>query len=202
MTALALNTPVTQFGDGVFAPPEVFALRDRTVRETPSLECNFVLEFARARIKQIDASLKRQLDVIKASGLLTGALNDVLVKVSQFSGGIGNAAGKAALTEAITQAIADLEHLPEGAQLQAKLREMRDSPSGIINVGGDDIISEAEMSGLKTQLEGELKKVDSAQQEEQLTINMRMGQRNEILQLAASLIQALNETVKGILGRS
>lgn len=150
-------------------------------------------------MSQIDSSLTRQLQRLKDCQRDTGALNDVLTLVSQYSTGFDDADKKAELKKAFVDAA---NKLPENSPLREQLLEMGEGAGSLVDLGHDNLVSESEMSSLKTKLDTALKKVDAASQEEQLTINLRLGQRNEVMQLAATLIQSMNETVKGIIGRS
>ena len=58
------------------------------------------------------------------------------------------------------------------------------------------------MTQITTEINNDLKAIDRGSQEGQLYINQKMGEKNEILQLAAMLIQQFHETGKAMLQRS
>lgn len=161
---------------------------------------NFVIAFARARLGQIDAYLTRQLGEMEHHNKVSEGINRVLAKVVEFAQGGDGADGrriKAALVAEIDAAIASL---PPGSKAIAQLEYIREH--GQFNVGGDDLVSEHEMGALKKELETMAKAYDRVASESQLMVQQRMGERNEVLQLASSLVQSMNDTLKAILGRS
>lgn len=166
---------------------------------------NYVLEFARARSGQINSWLDRQLGAMRASARDTEALNQALATLAQYSDGFegGDPAKYAKCVAALNDAIAKL---PEGSEAREKmiaLRDKNDSPLNSNGKGGrDDRVSGADMGSVIKEVENVLKAADRSSQEGQLMINQKMGERNEIMQLAAMLIQQFHETSKAVLQRS
>lgn len=195
-----INAKLTQTDKWVTTKSQIEALRSADVAsEAAAFTANFVIEFARVRMAQIDSSLTRQLGSMKAAQTQLAALNEILPVIAEYAGGIDDAAKKERLKGAFITAASKL---PEGSALRDQLMAMGNSAGSIIEVGGDNSVSDIEMNALKGKVDAFVKKIDAGQQEDQLTINMKMNARNEILQLAASLIQSMNETVKAVIGRS
>lgn len=160
---------------------------------------NFVIEFARVRMDQVNGWLNRELNVMRRCGAQTTAVNEALQKVAEYSEGFDDATKLANLRKALTDAAATL---PDGDPVKEKLNNLASDPNSVINQGGDNNVLKEEMAALQSDLETTLKKVDQTSQENQLEVNQKMGERGEIMQLASMLIQQMNETTKNILGRS
>lgn len=158
---------------------------------------NLVIEFAKVRLHHVNSWLNRQLTNMKNGAADTDALNRVLTALASYPEGVP-ADKWQDIKNALDQAIGSLP--PDSATLR-KLISLRDDPGSAINFGGKDILK-PEIEALTRDLQSTLKSVDQRSQEDQLYINQKMGEMGEILQLAASLIQNMNETVKAILGRS
>ncbi len=163
-----------------------------------SLSSNLAIEFARARLKHVDSFLNRQLQTIRDCARDSDAINKILTACAQYaSGSMDNGNGKKAIEAACRSAAADL---PDGP-LKDKINSYLSDAGSVLKLGGDELLSAEEVGSIKTDFEGTLKSVDRRSQEDQLVMNAKMGERNEILQMAASLVQQLNETTKSILGR-
>jgi hypothetical protein len=162
-----------------------------------NLSSNLAIEFARARLKHVDSFLNRQLQTIRDCARDSDAINKILTACAQYaSGSMDNNNGKKAIEAACKSAVADL---PDGP-LKDKINSYLSDPNSTLNVG-DECMTADEIGSIKTDFEGTLKSVDKRSQEDQLVMNAKMGERNEILQMAASLVQQLNEITKAILGR-
>jgi len=163
-----------------------------------SLSSNFVIAFARLRLAHVDSFLTKQLRTMEEAGRVSAAVNQILTEVARFSGGDSTmkAGGHAAISAAWDKALASL---PAGSPAHTRLQELR--AAGQLDAG-DSALSQDDVASIKLDLENVAKEYDRASQENQLTINQRMGERNEILQLSATLLQSMNDTVKSILGRS
>ncbi len=160
---------------------------------------SYVIEFARLRLDQVDGYLGWQLDVMKGAARAEDAIGGVLEKLANYTEDFDSAEKLADIKGALTEAASKL---PEGSELQTKLLAMRDHPNALLNIDGDTTVIASEVASLQKELEGLQKTVGRSTQEGQLMVNQKMGERNEILQLCASLLQSMNETAKGILGRS
>jgi hypothetical protein len=163
-----------------------------------SISSNLVIEFARARLKHIDSYLNRELATIRDSARDTDAINAVLKELAHYADGSTDGAGKSAIEGACRKAAAEL---PDGSPLKTKLLHLANDKDSILKLGNDAVITQNEVGSIKTDLEGELKAVDKRSQEDQLLMNAKMGERSEVLQQAANLVQQLNEIIKAILGR-
>ena len=164
---------------------------------------NYVIAFARARTNHINTWLNRQLDTMRSASRDSQALNDALAGLARYSEGFNSQVSLDACKAALTDAI---EQLPENSPLREKLTTLRDDPTSRLNVcgngGADAQVTKEEMSSITKDIENDLKAIDRGSQEAQLYINQKMGEKNEILQLAAMMIQQFNETAKAMLQRS
>lgn len=186
----------------VTQPSMISATMSLASEDTSAFSTNYVIAFARARTNHINTWLNRQLTSMRSAARDSQALNDALAGLALYSEGFG---GKdedkwdalQGCQDALTKAI---KQLPADSPLAAKLTNLRDH--GALTGGGDAWVSKEQMSGIIKEVENELKAVDRGSQEAQLYINQKMGEKNEILQLAAMLLQQFNETAKAMLQRS
>lgn len=163
-----------------------------------NLSSNLAIEFARARLKHVDSFLNRQLETIRDGARDSDAINKILTACAQYAdGSMNNGNGKKAIEDACRAAAAAL---PDGP-LKDKINAYVDDAGSILKAGNDVTLNAGEVGSIKTDFEGTLKSIDKRSQEDQLVMNAKMGERNEILQMAASLVQQLNEITKSILGR-
>ncbi|MBX3221523.1 MAG: hypothetical protein KF795_13455 [Labilithrix sp.] len=168
-----------------------------------SFSTNFVIEFARARVGHINAWLGRQLEAIRNSGRDSQVLNDLLASLAQHSEGFDDAESHKKCKQALKRAI---DELPSGSPIRAQLASLRDddgSPLNDNNEGGRDTkVSKADMAAIIKEVENKLKSVDRGSQESQLMINSKIAEKNEVLQLAAMIIQQIHACISGIQQRS
>jgi hypothetical protein len=171
---------------------------------TGALTMNFVLEFARARKDQVDGWLNKQLGSMKQAGASIAALNELIATLGKYSQGFDHKDYMDQVKAAFEVCINKLPFGPLRDKL-IRIKDWNDSAlnkSGDPNVPRDDKVLPLEMQSIIDGLKGDLNTIDHEQQEIQLMVNQKMGEKSEILQLAAMLIQQTHETTKAILQRS
>lgn len=165
---------------------------------------DFVIEFARARSKQVGTFLQSKLDQMNRCGAESAAVNDALTTLAKYSGGFpdGDPAALADIKGALSRSI---DSLPPDSQVRKKLVAIRDDPKSALNTdlagGTDNKVSKEEIASIQKDLENSLKETDTQSQEAQLLINNKLSEMGQIYELAAKMVQSMNDTIKGILGR-
>lgn len=162
---------------------------------------DFVIEFARLRINQINSSLTRQLEQMRQGAKQSTAINEALADLAIYAEGFpnGDDAKYAGVKGAIDKAA---KSLPESSPMRAKLESLRDDGNSPLNWGNDNKVSKEEMTKITKELENALKDNDRSMQELQLYVQKDMGLLNEVSQLAAMLLQKMQDCIDGIQKRS
>jgi|GEM_PF-4242600 len=179
----------------------------------PYISGDYVLDFARVRVKQTEANLSRLLGNMKTTSRETECLNEVLKWCAAHAEGWGNPSpdeGEAKKFEDMQKAaVAEFKRMaemaPPGSALKERLLYMADNPNSQLNTnaagGSDNYTPKTDIDAIAKEFEGYMKAADRRTSEDQLYINKYMGDRNEVMQLASMLIQSFHETQKTILGR-
>lgn len=200
-----------KFGGAAVKATNALSALDLTPPEdtSTSFSPNFVIAFAQLRTKHINSWLNRQLQTVKDAARDSQALNDVLAVFSQYGEGFGRSAdgkehpGDPVAFKKLQDALKNAEdQLPKDSPLRAKLEKLRTDPGSVLNGGGDQVVIKDEMTRMIKTIENDLKAIDRSSQECQLLVSHKMGERSEILQQAASLLQAMHETAKACIQRS
>jgi hypothetical protein len=181
-------------------------LRGVSTGDDGTFGVNFVIEFARARSKQVKSYLDNQLTTMKRNGAEASAINDSLATLAKYSAGFpdGNEVAWKDIKNSLQRAI---DSLPPGSQTKALLQHVKDDPMRALNAdghgagGSDAKTSKEDMASVQKELENALKDLDTQSQEAQLMINNKMSEFGQIFELAAKLLQAMNDSTKSILGR-
>lgn len=179
------------------------ATEEAGVHAVPYVSADFMIEFARIRLKQVDGTLTRLLEKMKAAQAETSALNDAISFLTSRANGWNDHEAQALAEKTI---LAAAEKLPAGSATRATLTGLATDSNSKLKTNGaggaDTSVMAKEIEAIITDLQNLMKTVDRNTSEDQLMVNKEMGARNEVLQLAAQLIQSLNDTIKAIQQRS
>lgn len=177
--------------------------------ESTTFDPNFVIAFARLRLAELDSWLSHTQNVMTRASAQTTALNEANEALAEFSQGFTRSANGDADRAKIRDALhAAAGKLPDGDPVKAKLMWIADDNNSLLNAnaatnpaGQDSEVSQQDMAQVIQQVQNAGKAIDTQSQTQSLQVNQKLSERSEVLQLAASMIQQMDESAKNILSK-